>query len=60
MAREYCPTSRKLTDTVVTVSEREAKQSDGGVLWVKTESVHCESCGTFIRSADPGADADDQ
>ena len=48
--REYCPKCRKVTEATATMSEREETRADGSVLSVKIRTVHCESCGTFIRS----------
>jgi hypothetical protein len=50
MPRDYCPKCRKVTDTTVIESERDDPQADGSMLSVKTRSIHCDSCGTFIRS----------
>lgn len=51
MAREYCPKCGKDRNVVVTVWETEETKADGSVCRERTESVHCESCGAFIRSA---------
>lgn len=52
MASELCPKCRQLQNARVTVSTRTIDTPEGETKQVKTRSLHCEVCGSFIRSED--------
>ena len=52
MAREVCPRCRELRNMQVTVSRRRVVDCDGRVTHVCVRALHCEQCGTFVRSED--------
>ena len=52
MAREVCPRCGKLRNMEVTVSRRRVVDCNGRVTHVCVRVLHCEQCGTFVRSED--------
>lgn len=52
MINEFCSKCNSLTDMTKTKSERTEKNSKGKDMKILTNSYHCASCHTFVRSED--------
>ncbi len=50
MVREFCSKCNSLTNMMVSESERTETDSEGKDIKVITNSFHCDSCHTFVRS----------
>jgi hypothetical protein len=52
MGREFCPHCGRACNIRVAVSRRRVVDAGGRAKKVCTKTVHCEECGTFVRSED--------
>ena len=58
MGREFCRHCGEVCNMRVTVTRRRAVDTRGRATEVPVRALHCERCGTFVRSEDvAGRDA---
>ena len=52
MHGEFCPSCRILTNMTVSTSRRKTVDAEGEAKQILTRTLHCETCGSFVRSQD--------
>ncbi len=59
MSRQFCPKCGAVRNMEVTTSRREVVDADGNAREVVTKVLHCETCGSFVRSEETEAGEND-